>query len=60
MYKDDPVVERVRAARKAIAERHGGDAHGLFEWAKKVEAKCAKRVTGYERKTGHSGNKTST
>lgn len=54
MFRDDPVVERVRAARRAIAERHGSDAHELFEWAKKIESKYARRVTGYERKTAIS------
>ena len=59
MFRDDPVVERVRAGRRAIAERHGSDAHGLFEWAKKIESQYANGVTGYERKTGHSENNAS-
>ena len=33
MSRDDPVVERVRAARRAIAEECGNDLHRLYGWA---------------------------
>ncbi len=49
MSRDDPVVERVRAARRAIAEECGHDLHRLYEWAKKIEAEHRDRVVGYER-----------
>ena len=49
MTKDDPVVERVRAARRKIMEECGNDMHKLFEWAKQVEAQYKDRVVGYER-----------
>ena len=48
MSKDDPVVERVRAAGRAIAERCGFDPHALGEWARKIQAECPERVRGYE------------
>ncbi len=50
MPKDDPVVERVRAARREIVERCGRDPHSLLEWAKTVEAERPHRVRGYEHK----------
>ncbi|MFH0983076.1 MAG: hypothetical protein V2A79_16275 [Planctomycetota bacterium] len=49
MKADDPVVERVRAARRQIAERCGQDHHRLYEWAKQIEAQQRERVIGYER-----------
>ena len=45
---DDPVVERVRAARREIVAECGGDLHTLHEWAKKIEAECPERIVGYE------------
>ena len=48
MAKDDPVVERVRAVRRKIAEECGWDLHALYERAKRIEAECADRVVGYE------------
>jgi hypothetical protein len=42
---NDPVVERVRAARQRIL---GGDPHRLFEWAKTIEATRCNRVVGYK------------
>lgn len=48
MTKDDPVVERVRATRRRILERCGGDSHRLFEWAKRIEERHRKRVVSYE------------
>ena len=50
MFKDDPVVQRVRAARREIVERCGQDAHSLLKWAKGIEAECPQRVRGYERR----------
>ena len=48
MSRDDPVVERVRAARREIVAECGGDLHTLHEWAKKIEAEIPERVVGYE------------
>ncbi len=48
MKKDDPVVERVRAARRQIAAQCQYDGHRLFEWAKRIEAAHRDRVVGYE------------
>ncbi len=45
---DNPVVERVRAARRKIVEECGGDIHALGEWARKIEAERPDRVRGYE------------
>lgn len=50
MFKDDPVVQRVRAARREIVARYGRDAHSLLKWAKKIEAEYPQRVRGYEHK----------
>ncbi len=47
MAKDDPLVERVRSARRKIATECGNDVHRIFEWAKKIEAEHRARVTGY-------------
>jgi hypothetical protein len=47
-WKGDPTIERVRAARRAIAEECGDDVHSLFEWARKREAEHPERVVGYE------------
>lgn len=49
MTRDDPVVERVREARRRIVERCGNDAHLLYEWLKQFEAQHRERVVGYER-----------
>jgi hypothetical protein len=49
MAKDDPVVARVREARRRIAERCGGDTHRMLEWAKRIEATRRDRVVSYER-----------
>ncbi len=48
MSRDDPVVERVRAARRKILEECGGDLHALFERARKWQAEHPERVVGYE------------
>jgi hypothetical protein len=48
MTKDDPVVARVREARRRIVERCGGDTHRLLEWAKRIEATRRDRVVAYE------------
>jgi hypothetical protein len=48
MTKDDAVVQRVRAARRRIVERCGGDKHRLLEWAKRIEADRRDRVVTYE------------
>ena len=48
MTKDDAVVERVRAARRRIMERCGGDKHRLMEWAKRIEAEHRERLVSYE------------
>jgi hypothetical protein len=49
MSKDDPVVQRVRSARREIASACGNDLHALLQWAKKIEAECPERIRGYER-----------
>ena len=46
--KDDPVVERVRAARQRIVERCGGDKHRILELVKRIEANNRQRVVSYE------------
>jgi hypothetical protein len=48
MTKDDAVVERVRAARRRVVERCGGDKHRLLEWAKRIEADRRDRVVAHE------------
>ncbi len=45
--KDDPVVERVRAVRKRIVRRCGGDQHRLLQWAKRVETTGRYRTAGF-------------
>ncbi len=59
MPKDDPVVERVRSARRKIVGECGKDAHSLFEWAKRIEAECPERVRRYEQTRGDSIDATS-
>lgn len=49
MSRDDPVVERVRAARRKILADCGHDPKALLEWAKKIEAQHPDRVCGYQR-----------
>jgi hypothetical protein len=49
MPEDDPVVARVRAARREILAECGDDAEALFAWAKRIEARYPDRVRGYER-----------
>ncbi len=49
MTQDDPVVERVRAARRRIVEQCGGDPHKIYEWAKRMEARYQDRVVTYDR-----------
>ncbi len=57
--KCDPVVQRVRAAGRAIQERCGGDLHAFFEWARNIQAEFPERVVGYEeparRRLHHGG-----
>ncbi len=55
MAHDDPVVKRVRSARRQIADRCGQDKHRLLEWAKQIEAQHRHRVIGYGR-PGKSGD----
>ncbi len=49
--KDDPVIERVRAVRKRIVRRCGGDQHRLLQWAKHVESSGRYKVAGFEKPT---------
>jgi hypothetical protein len=49
MTPDDPVVARVRAARRRIVAQCGADPHKLYEWAKQMEAQYKDRVVSYER-----------
>ena len=59
MSRDDPVVERVRAAGRAIAEECGFDPHALGEWLRKAQAEHPERVVGYETdRKGDSGQPT--
>ena len=48
MTRDDPVVERVRAAHRQIVAQCQGDAQKIYEWAKAMEAKHADRLVGYD------------
>ncbi|MFQ5503009.1 MAG: hypothetical protein ACE5EQ_12040 [Phycisphaerae bacterium] len=48
MTRDDPVVERVRAARRRIVAECQGDAHKIYEWAKAIEAQYPDRLVGYD------------
>ncbi len=50
MTKDDPIVQRVREARKAIIARCGGDMRRIFDYLKQIEAAHKDRVVGYERR----------
>ncbi len=52
MSQDDPVVQRVRAARRKIAEQCGHDNHRLLEWARRIEAANPGRVVRLERING--------
>jgi hypothetical protein len=54
-FKDDAVVERVRASRRRIVKRCGGDKHRMFRWAKRVESKYKTRVIGFETSGGSRG-----
>lgn len=54
-FKDDTVVERVRASRRRIVKRCGGDKHRMFRWAKRVEAEHKARVIGFEISAGSRG-----
>jgi hypothetical protein len=47
MSKSDPVVERVRAARREIAMQCGNDPHRILKWAKKIEEAHRALVVGY-------------
>lgn len=51
MCEDDPVVARVRSARKQISKECGNDPRKLLAWAKKIEAKYADRIQNYEQKS---------
>ncbi len=44
--KCDPVVQRVRAARREIVAACGGDPHALGEWLRKIQAEYPDRVRG--------------
>jgi len=48
MNHDDPVVQRVREARRRIAASCDYDLHKLYEWAKQIEARYKDRVIGLE------------
>ncbi len=52
MSRDDPTIERVRAARRKIFEECGCDLHALYEWAKKLEAEFPERLASYNREGG--------
>ena len=54
-FKDDAVVERVRASRRRIVKRCGGDKHRMFRWAKRLEAAHKARVIGFETSGGSRG-----
>lgn len=49
MTPDDPVVARVRAARRRILAACDGDSAKIFEWAKQREAALGERVVGLVR-----------
>ncbi|HKQ47043.1 MAG TPA: hypothetical protein VJZ71_03110 [Phycisphaerae bacterium] len=49
MTQDDPVVDRVRAARRRIVAKCGGDPHKIYEWAKQMEERYKDRIVTYER-----------
>ena len=49
MRAEDPVVERVREARRQIVAECGGDAHRLYERLKEIEGRHRERVVGYRR-----------
>ena len=44
MTGDDPVVQRVREARRRIVERCGSDSRKIYEWARKMEELYADRL----------------
>ena len=48
MSRDDPTIERVRAAGRAIAEECGFDPYAFGEWLRKAQAEHPERVVGYE------------
>ncbi|MBI5762212.1 MAG: hypothetical protein HZA51_01670 [Planctomycetes bacterium] len=48
MTQDDPVVQRVREARRQIAAECDFDAHKLYLWAKEREAELVDRVVKFE------------
>lgn len=48
MTQDDPVVQRVREARRQIAAECDYDAHKLYLWAKEREAELGDRVVKFE------------
>ncbi len=48
MTQDDPVVQRVREARRQIAAECDFDAHKLYLWAKEREAELGDRAVHYE------------
>ena len=48
MSRDDPTIERVRAAGRAIAEKCGFDPYAFCEWLRKAQAEHPERVVGYE------------
>ncbi len=51
-FKDDAVVERVRASRRRIVKHCGGDKHRMFRWAKRVEAARKAGVVAFETSVG--------
>ncbi len=57
MPEQDPLVERVRRARREIFEECGQDAHRLFEWAKSIERQHPERVKGYEQQRAGKAQK---
>ena len=48
MIQDDPVVERVREARRQIWAQCGWDPHRVLEWAKRIEAETPDKIIRYE------------
>jgi hypothetical protein len=48
MTQDDPVVQRVREARRQIAAECDFDLHKLYLWAKGQESQFGDRVVHFE------------
>jgi len=55
MMKDDPVIERVRRARRSIVSRCQDEPDKLLRWAKGIESKRPGLVRGSERRGKKDG-----